>query len=839
MAGPGQHIIVKIGGEVLGSLTSSIRQTQAQVSSLGKNVTRTLTDAAAAGRKSFMGVVSNPAYQAAAVAAAGIGFGLVKATQVAADFEQQMSTVAAKMGDANDAQLKQLSDMAKHLGATTKFTAGQTAAAMDFLAMAGYKTNDILAATPGVLNLAAVGNMDLAEAADIASNILGGMGMKVGETTRLIDILAKTATSGNTSVAQLGEAFKTVGPVARQAGASAEQVGASLAVLGDRGIQGAEAGTALRNVFLRMAAPPTEAAKAFDRLGVSTKDSAGNMRPFEAILGDMDKAMKRLNLGSAEQMELQSAIFGVRATTTGTILQEAAANGELAERIKKVTESQGAADKMAKTMGDNLAGALTRLGSAFEGFQLALAGPNSKVLQGFVDGLANAIGIVTQLLNKFPALGATIMALGAAFVAVIAALPFIAAGISVFSTLGTAIAAAGGAGAVLAGAFAVITGPIGLTIAAIVGVVAALVWAYNSFEWFRLGINNIFGGISQIFGSWLQYMRGIFEVIWGLLSGNQDLIKTGMDNLVGGLKGMFGGLTAFIYGVFQALGGLVLGILKGIGQAIVFVLMIPVNIIRGLGTMIAYAFQGIADAIGGALQGVGQMLTDTFGSIPNAILTALFPLPALAVGIFNQFGPAITGPIDGAVSAAKGLFDGFVAFLMSIPSRVAGMGAAIVQTIIDGIKAKVGALIDTVKGALSKVRDLLPFSDAKAGPLSTLTKSGASILTTLAGGVQSVGDGGLSAAVSSGLQDVLSGLPGFAQQALQGAANFLAPGPMAGGLTPVPVGATAGGGQQTITANFTINAPGGDGDAIAEKVKEIFADLLADAQAGQRAYLND
>ena len=705
-------ITVEIGGKLAKSLTSSLRSAQSEVSSFSRNVSRTFNDAAMAGRSAFMGVAKSPAWQMSAVAAAGIGAGLVSATRVAIDFERQMSSVAAKMGNATKAQLNQLGDLAKELGATTKFTAGETAAAMDFLAMAGFKTNDILSATPGVLNLAAVGNMQLAEAADIASNILGGMGLEVAKTNRLIDVLAKTATSGNTSVTQLGAAFKSVGPVAKTAGASIEDVGASLAVLGDRGIQAEEAGTALRNVFVRLASPPSEAAKALDRLGVSTKDAAGNMRPFQAILGDMDRRIKDLNLGSAEQIQLQSDIFGLRALAAGQILQEANATGELSKRIDTVTDSQGAAAKMAKTMGDNLGGAFTRLGSAVEGFQLALAGPNSKVLQGLVDSLANVVGGATKFLNTFPQIGGVVVAVSAAFVGLVAIAPFLAGFIAVAKSLGGALAAA------KIGLVA-FTGPIGLAIAAIAGIGIALSVAYKKVTWFRDGVNGIWHGIGQVFQGVTNYLGGAWKVFTGILTGDANRAKEGVAQAFGGLRQIFGTI---------------------------------------------------------------------FGAIKQT-----------------------------AVSA----FQGIVSFVRSVPGMLAGVGQAIIDTIINGIKARASALVATVRATFSEVRKLMPFSDAKEGPFKYLTASGKSIVGTLAEGV-TIGSPVLTAAFSNAADQTMRA--------------FASP-------VPAPVMAAASPGGRTVNMNPTINLNMGGSNAnpddIADTVMRAFQVMLSDAEADVRAFLND
>jgi TP901 family phage tail tape measure protein len=757
IGGGSQKITVEIGGKLGASLTSSLKQAQTQVSSFSRNVSRTFNDAALAGRNAFQGVVRNPMWQAGAVAAAGIGAGLVSATRVAIDFEKQMSSVAAKMGDATEEQLTQLGNLAKELGSTTKFTAGETAAAMDFLAMAGYKTNDILSATPGVLNLAAVGNMELAEAADVASNILGGMGMEVSKTTKLTDVLAKTATSGNTTVAQLGEAFKSVGPVARVAGAGIEDVGAMLAVLGDRGIQGAEAGTAIRNVFVRLAAPPSEAAKALDRLGVSMKDAAGNMRHPTAILGDMDRRMKELNIGSADQIKLQSDIFGLRALAAGQILQEANATGELSDRVKTVSDNANAGSDMARKMGDNLGGALTRLSSAAEGFQLALAGPNSKVLQGFVDGLANVVGGATKFLNTFPQIGGVVIAVGAAFVGLVAVAPFIASFIAVAKSLGGALAAmkigatiagwAGAAGPALAAikvGLVALTGPVGIAIAAIVGIGAGLVWAYQNVEWFRDGVNGAMARVKEIFAASWTAIQGAFE----------------------GFKNWIGGAWKVLTGILT---------------------LNPERIKEGFGQ----AFSGIKQ-------------------IAKAWL-----------GWFRSTLP----------SGVRGVFDRVVSFIKETPGKVANVGGMVIKAIIDGLKAKAGALFGWIRNTWSNITGFFgggaaPAPAGGAAPARTPSSNPRAGQTGIYGTVAPPGRA-LGGPVSAGMPYIVG----------EKRRELFVPG-MDGAIIPRIARSAAGGNNITINAPVTINA-NGDGAGIRDQVRAAFEDLMAMASSGYRVALND
>jgi len=499
-------------------------------------------------RRAFTDVTSSATWQAAAVGAAAIGAGLVTSMRTAMDFEKAMSGVQAKVGGTSE-EIAELNKLARDLGRTTQFSASQAAEGMDFLAMAGFKANEIVAAMPGLLNLAAAGNLELGTAADIASNILGGMNMEASETGRVADVLAKAATSSNVSVEMLGETFKFVAPVAAQAGVGLEELAAATGLLGDAGIQGSEAGTGLRSVLLRLAAPPAEAAKALERLGVSTKDSAGNMRPFGEILADVDRRMKELNLGTADQLEIQNALYGKTAIASGAILQQAAATGTLDEKTKLLLESQGAAAEMAETMNNNLAGAFTRLMSAVEGFQIQLMSGTNPAMQGLIDGLAGAINVVTDLMERFPLLTSAVVALAAAFVALVAAAPFIAAFISVIGSIKAALAGvamgatvASWAGAVLPaiaaikaaflgligwftatllpGLLAFFSGPVGWTVLAVAAVVAMAVA-------FREPIMKFFGWLGGAIGNGLQalwqwgepirqFWAGVWEGVKGL-----------------------------------------------------------------------------------------------------------------------------------------------------------------------------------------------------------------------------------------------------------------------------------------------------------------------------------
>jgi TP901 family phage tail tape measure protein len=499
-------LTLKLGGEVGASFKKSISKAQKQLSTFNQNVKRSINDAATGAAQGFKNVIRNDAFQASAVAAAGLGAALTGAVRTAADFQSGMLKVKAISG-ANEEQFRQLTAKAKELGRTTQFSARQASDAMGFLAMAGYNTNQILSATPQMMNLAAAGSIELGEAADIASNILGGMGLKIEDTAMVTDVLAKAASSGNTNIQMMGEAFKYVAPTAAQAGASIQDMGGAMALLGNSGIQASVAGTGLRSVLLNLSGANTEANKAMAQLGVTNKDAAGNMRPMADILGDIEARMTAANMGSAERLELQKKLFGKTAVSTGALLQEASANGELAAMVEKVTNSQGAAAEMAKIQNSGFEGSMKRLASAAEGLAIAFGGPLLGPLATVAETLAGILTPIGSLLTDMPILGAVAGVAVAAFVGFVAVLPIVAAVKGAFIALGLSAS----------GMWAAITGPVGLAIAAVVGVIAIFQLLYNKVEPFRNFVNALGDIVKTVVGKIVDFFmllpRAVMKVV--------------------------------------------------------------------------------------------------------------------------------------------------------------------------------------------------------------------------------------------------------------------------------------------------------------------------------------
>lgn len=300
------------------------------------------------------------------------------------NFEEGMSKVQAISG-ATSEELEQLEDMAKDLGETTRFSATEASEGMSFLAMAGFETNEILDSMPGLLDLAAAGQLDLGRAADITTNVMSGFNLETEETGRVSDILAESAASANTSVEQMGGAMSYVAPVAEGAGLSIEETAAAIGTLSNAGIQGERAGTALRSMIASLQNPTGQTANALKDLGLSAEDVNPSMNSLSEILGTLEDA----GMDSSQAMQLVGQEAG-----PGLIALLSEGSDGLKEFTNDLENSEGAATSMADKMSDNAKGSIREFRSALEGIGIAAS-------EHLIPPLTDIIEKGTTLVRKF------------------------------------------------------------------------------------------------------------------------------------------------------------------------------------------------------------------------------------------------------------------------------------------------------------------------------------------------------------------------------------------------------------------------------------------------------
>lgn len=296
---------------------------------------------------------------------AGIG---AASLAVTAKFDAGMSKVQAISG-ATSGEMEKLRAKAKEMGAQTKFSATESAEAFNYMAMAGWKTNDMLDGIEGIMNLAAASGEDLATTSDIVTDALTAFGLSAKDSTHFADVLAAASSNANTNVSMMGETFKYVAPVAGSLGFSVEDCSVAIGLMANSGIKGSQAGTALRNIFTRMVKPTKDSAKVMKDLGISVTDSSGQMKDFDTIMGDLRKGFA--GLSEAEKAQAASALAG-QYGMSGLLAIVNSSDKDFNKLKDAIYNADGASEQMAETMMDNLPGALTLAKSALEGLGIRI-----------------------------------------------------------------------------------------------------------------------------------------------------------------------------------------------------------------------------------------------------------------------------------------------------------------------------------------------------------------------------------------------------------------------------------------------------------------------------------
>lgn len=363
-----------------------LKTAQSEAGKMGDNVTKQLSDKFASAGKTLTsaGKTLTTAVTAPVV---GMGTAVVKAS---ADFESAMSKVSAISG-ATGTELEELNKKAQEMGIKTKFSAKESADAFTYMAMAGWKTEDMLAGIDGIMSLAAADGLDLATTSDIVTDALTAFGMSADESAHFADVLAKASSSANTNVSMLGESFKYVAPVAGSLGYSAEDVAVALGLMANAGIKGSQGGTALRASLTRLIKPTDDAAALIEKYGLEITNTDGSMKSLSDV---MDTLRKNLGgLTEAEQAQVAAAIFGQEAMS-GMLAIINASESDYNNLTSAINNADGAAQQMAEIQLDNLSGQLTLLKSALEGIAIQLG-------EIVVPYVKDFVGWIQTLVQKF------------------------------------------------------------------------------------------------------------------------------------------------------------------------------------------------------------------------------------------------------------------------------------------------------------------------------------------------------------------------------------------------------------------------------------------------------
>lgn len=614
----------------------------------------------------------------ASVAIAGVATAAVKTT---ADFEAQMSRVQAISG-ATGEDLQALEDQAIQLGASTKFSASEAAQGMENLASAGFSTQEIMAAMPGMLDLAAASGEDLAASSDIAASTLRGFGLEAEQAGHVADVLAKNAADTNAAVADTGEAMKYVAPVAAAMGISFEECAAAIGIMSDAGIKGSQAGTSLRGALSRLAKPTDVMQQKMDELGLSFFDGEGKM----LSLSDMT-AMLQDKLSGLTQEERNNAlvtIFG-QESLSGMLALMQAGSGRVDELTESYLNCDGAAAEMADTMQNNLKGQIEELSGTVETIAITIG----NILLPYIK---EAVDKIQEWANKFLELDEgqqrTIIKIAAVVAAIGPLLSIVGKMISFsadmsthlgtlaahFAKTGVAAAGASGSTSLLSGAMAAITSPVGIAVAAIAGIAAVIATLWNTNEEFRVSITETWNRIKQAF---VDFGQGITDRL--------NALGFDFEN--------FGEIVKTIWTEFC---NVLAPIIEGAFSAVATILETVFDVILGIFDIFAAVFQGNWSGVWDAVKGV---LESIWNGITGIIQTAVGIITGILDVFLGWFGTSWNEVWTRIKTFFEGIWNGIVTFFTNIWTTI----STTVTTWVTNIWNTISSIFTTCRDFVTNV----------------------------------------------------------------------------------------------------------------------------------------
>ena len=683
------------------------------------------------------------------------------AVSTAANFESSMSQVQATMGITKDAMstvngesvntMDTLSALAKKMGSETAFSASECAEALNYLALAGYDTQQMCDTLPTVLNLAAAGGIDLAAASDMVTDAMSALGMGVDEAGTMVDQMAKTASTTNTSVAQLGEGILTIGATAKTVKGGTAELNTALGILANNGIKGAEGGTHLRNVILSLQNPTDKAAACMEQLGLDVYDSEGNMRSLNDILGDLNTSMDGMT--AAEKSNIIGQIFNK--TDLSSVNALLANTGTTWDELQQsIIDSGGAAQQMADTQLDNLQGQITILKSALEGLAISfgeLLLPAIKMIVGWVQKFVDWLNgmdegtkkVVTTIALLAAALGPVLIVIGKVVSAVGTIMTIVPKVAGVINTVKTAFAALN---------TTMLANPIFLIIAAITALVAAFIYLWNTNEDFRQFWINLWENVKEVAIAVWEAIKNFFTAAWEAISSTAQAVWNGIKDFFSGLwegiKTIFSTVVEVIktiittyFNIYKTIITTVLNAIKtvfttiwnGIKTVVTTVVTAiqtfittawnaikntVTTVLNAIKTVITTVWNAIKSAVTSVVNGIKSTITSVWNGIKSTVSSVVNSIKNTVTTVFNNIWSGIKGTMGKIVSSIKEGFNNAISFITSLPSKALQWGKDMIMGIVNGIKSCIGAVGDAVSSVANKIKSFLHFSVPDEGPLT-------------------------------------------------------------------------------------------------------------------------
>lgn len=625
------------------------------------------------------------------------------AVKTGADFDAAMSKVAAVSGATGD-DLQALRDKAREMGSQTKFSASEAAEAMNYMAMAGWKTEDMLSGIEGVMNLAAASGEDLATTSDIVTDALTAFGLTAADSAHFADVLAAASSNANTNVSMMGETFKYAAPVAGSLGFSVEDTAEAIGLMANAGIKSTQAGTSLRSIMTALAGEVKFCGESIGEVEIQTTNADGSMRELSDILADCRVAFA--GLSESEQASAAQALVGKNAMS-GFLALMNAAPADIEKLSGAISDCDGTSLSMAETMQDNLAGQLTILKSQLEELAISF----SDILMPAIRSIVSHIqGLVDKLNQLDPQTKETIVkialvaaALGPLLIVIGKTISGIGSVLSLVSKAPAAIGAVKGGITAVTGAFGVSLGTILAVVAAIAALVAAFMHLWKTNENFK---NNILGIWEQIKSTFSGLTQGITDRINALgfnFESFTDMLKAAWDALCNLLAPVFEGVFQNIANIFSEISGIILGLLD------VFIGLFTGNWdqlwngVKGIFTSIWNFIVNTFSNIMNTLKGIADVVLGWFGTSWDEVWTSIRDF---FVNIWTSISTFFTGIVTGIRDFFVNIWTGIYTFFSNIFNAIYTVVSTVFQTIYNTIMTVWNSIYETIAPLLDAFKYL-------------------------------------------------------------------------------------------------------------------------------------
>lgn len=717
----------------------------------------------------------------AAALGAAIYAGPVKKSR---ELEAQMSTVKA-ISNATTEDMTRLTDMAKHMGATTQFTAVEAGKALEYMAMAGWKTDQMLGGLPGIMNLAAASGEDLGQVSDIVTDALTAFNMTADQSGRFADVLAQASSNANTNVSMMGATFQKVAPVAGTLGYSVEDMSLGIGLMANASVKAETAGTSLKTALANMAKPTKQMQAYMDKYGISLTNADGSMKTFREVIDNLRSSLG--GLSKTEKTAAATAIFG-KESFAGMLAIVNASDADFKKVSDAVNNAAGAAERMAAIKLDNLEGDVTLLKSATDGLQTAIGDALLPTFRAGTQQLTKFVSNLTEFINANPELVRTIVKVTAGLLAFKAAA--LTAKLGFLELKGGVLT--------IQKVMALFKGKTALSGVEAVGFAGKVKGVAKSVTGYFSGIGSAAGGVGRAFGQMFSGTKigGAFSKIGGAAGGVFSKLFSGMGGVatraftgvagtitnilgkagtavtagplgkIGSVIGKGFGKIGTLIAPLQKLGGAILGPFSGIlGKVlpvvgVISLIVAAVQILRDnldkvrevvervFGKAGLDVFNGIVDAITNIGDTIRNIFTD--GNLGGA-----------RQFLINLFGEEATGVIDGAITILQtvwNILSGFIEFVNTyVRPIVEQIFSFIVGTVLPQIAQAFAEWAPTIASILQGLAEVVStIATAIMAVIQFLMPTIQSIIGVALETIKGVVSGALTAI--KGLVDVFAGI---------------------------------------------------------------------------------